>query len=87
MDVRGLSISLLASQLPRWERAQESCRRDVNWQFLGDKANNMSMMKQPLRQLRVLNLNLSTGFSLNDDIEVEISEVKNISQTMRYAML
>lgn len=39
---------------------------DVNWRFLQDEADNMNMMKESLRHLRVLNLNITT---IDDAVE------------------
>ncbi len=40
---------------------------DVNWQFLRDEAKSMNLMKQSLRQLRVLDLMISTGYDIDED--------------------
>lgn len=38
---------------------------DVNWQFLRDEADNINMMKQSLRHLRVLDLTISTAYDFD----------------------
>ena len=51
---------------------------DINWQFLRNESEeNMRMMKQSLRHLRELDLNLTTEYDVYDDeIGMEISECR-----------
>lgn len=39
---------------------------DVNWQFLREGADNISMMKQSLHHLRMLELTISTGYDFDE---------------------
>lgn len=43
----------------------------LNWQFLRDETESMSMMKQSLRQMRVLDLNITNGNS-SDEVEIGV---------------